>query len=263
MNLSFNRSLTRKLHSTSQQVRVMSEDWYQKNAYCLACPSPRLAQTPANSKVVDFLCERCGAGYQLKAKEGRFGPRIRDGAFASMHNAVISGHSPHLALLEYRSEDWRVRSLRLVPSHTLTVEAVEKCPPLSPSARRAGWVGCNIRLDLLAPETAVFVVREGRVESPELARAQWQRFQWLEERSVADRNWLHLVLGCIRRLGKSRFSLAEVYSFEPELAAHYPQNRNVRAKIRQQLQQLRDYGLLRFIERGCYELKSAPTADAR
>lgn len=174
MNLSFDRSLTKRLHSTSQQVRVMSEDWYRKNIYC---PSPRLAQTPANSKVVDFLCERCGASYQLKAKKDRFGPRIRDGAFASMHNAVISGNSPHLALLEFRSEDWRVRSLRLVPSHTLTVQAVEKCPPLSPLARRASWVGCNIRLDLLAPETTVFVVREGRAESPELVRAQWQRFQ--------------------------------------------------------------------------------------
>jgi len=40
------------------------------------------------------------------------------------------------------------------------------------------------------------------------------------------------------------FTTADVYSFERELEALHPDNRHVRDKIRQQLQVLRDTGLL-------------------
>jgi type II restriction enzyme len=46
--------------------------------------------------------------------------------------------------------------------------------------------------------------------------------------------------------------LADVYAFEPRLAALYPGNSHVRPKIRQQLQVLRDKGWLAFNGRGTY-----------
>jgi len=47
------------------------------------------------------------------------------------------------------------------------------------------------------------------------------------------------------------------YRFERELAALYPRNHNLRPKIRQQLQVLRDAGLLKFEGQGTYELTFA------
>ena len=44
----------------------------------------------------------------------------------------------------------------------------------------------------------------------------------------------------------------EVYAFEPRLSALCPGNNNVRPKIRQQLQVLRDQGVLEFLGRGNY-----------
>ncbi len=53
-------------------------------------------------------------------------------------------------------------------------------------------------------------------------------------------------------LGRSAFSLEDVYACEAQLAALYPGNNNVRPKIRQQLQVLRDQGYLAFEGRGRY-----------
>jgi type II restriction enzyme len=43
------------------------------------------------------------------------------------------------------------------------------------------------------------------------------------------------------------FTLEDVYKYEQELRRRYPENRNIRPKIRQQLQFLRDLGLIEFL----------------
>ena len=53
-------------------------------------------------------------------------------------------------------------------------------------------------------------------------------------------------------MGRSDFTLTDVYAHEAELAALYPGNNNVRPKIRQQLQALKDRGWLAFNGRGTY-----------
>ena len=50
------------------------------------------------------------------------------------------------------------------------------------------------------------------------------------------------------------FTTADAYIFEQELELLHPDNRNIKAKIRQQLQVLRDAGLLLHIERGVWRL---------
>jgi type II restriction enzyme len=59
---------------------------------------------------------------------------------------------------------------------------------------------------------------------------------------------------CVETLRRPEFTLEDVYSFEQDLAAIYPNNRHVRPKIRQQLQVLRDNGWLIFEGRGTYRL---------
>ena len=59
---------------------------------------------------------------------------------------------------------------------------------------------------------------------------------------------------CVEGLGRAAFTLDEVYACEAELSALYPANRNVRPKIRQQLQVLRDQGYIAFLGRGRYRL---------
>lgn len=64
------------------------------------------------------------------------------------------------------------------------------------------------------------------------------------------------VLVCVNKIWDERFTLGEMYAFERELQGRHPGSNNVRAKIRRQLQMLRDRGLLEFEGRGVYVKKT-------
>ncbi len=94
-----------------------------------------------------------------------------------------------------------------------------------------------------------------RVAAPKDAvLAQWRSTLFLREQSLDARGWLLEVLRSVEAVGRHEFTLADVYADEPRLAAAYPGNRNVRPKIRQQLQVLRDAGWLEFLGGGVYRL---------
>ncbi len=80
------------------------------------------------------------------------------------------------------------------------------------------------------------------------------RVRPLEKLKAKQRGWTLDVLTAIRSLEKDEFSLGDAYSLEGALSKLHPENRHVRDKIRQQLQVLRDRGLLRFLAPGRYRL---------
>ena len=92
------------------------------------------------------------------------------------------------------------------------------------------------------------------IEAKEGVRSRWRRFAFLHERGADARGWTADVIVCVRKLKKQTFTLTEVYRFEQDLQALHPRNLHVKDKIRQQLQVLRDHGILRFAGRGTYEL---------
>jgi type II restriction enzyme len=60
------------------------------------------------------------------------------------------------------------------------------------------------------------------------------------------------VLNVVRALNKNEFTLQDVYAFAGHLTKLHPAYRHVRDKIRQQLQVLRDLGLVEFLGGGRY-----------
>ena len=62
------------------------------------------------------------------------------------------------------------------------------------------------------------------------------------------------MLNVVQSLKKVEFELADVYAHEHTLARLHPDNRQVRDKIRQQLQVLRDLGRVEFLDRGKYRM---------
>ncbi|MBN8998536.1 MAG: hypothetical protein J0H54_03855 [Rhizobiales bacterium] len=67
--------------------------------------------------------------------------------------------------------------------------------------------------------------------------------------------WAEQTADILLRIGRLEFNLEEVYAFENELAEKHPQNKFVREKIRQKLQELRDADFLEFVTPGTYRLK--------
>jgi len=86
-------------------------------------------------------------------------------------------------------------------------------------------------------------------------RASYNRLRPLEKLQVEKRGWTLEVLQVVQSLGKLEFTLADVYAHADALAKLHPNNAHVRDKIRQQLQVLRDLGLLEFLGSGSYRLR--------
>ena len=133
--------------------------------------------------------------------------------------------------------------------------ATEKRKPLSATARRAGWVGCNIVLTNIPDVARVPIIVSGITQRPSDVRRQFRHLRPLADLNVEERGWTLDVLTVVRSLGRTQFVLDDVYAKERELGRLHPDNRHVRDKIRQQLQVLRDKGLVEFLERGNYRLR--------
>lgn len=239
--------------SRCQIARKVTEAWAVSNLYCIACESDRVTPLPTNTQAADFSCAECGAAYQLKSMRRWNERRVPDAGYDAMMRAIKNDSTPNLLLMHY-SDDWLVRSLLLVPSFFFSAAAVEKRSPLSPVARRAGWVGCNILLSEIADDGKIRVISQGIPQPPQLVRDRFRSVRPLADVDCRTRGWTLDVLRMIRRLGRRSFSLQDVYSFEDDLSAIYPNNRNIRPKIRQQLQVLRDIGLVAFEGSGRYRM---------
>ncbi|CAG0970902.1 partial Type-2 restriction enzyme DpnI, partial [Anaerolineae bacterium] len=145
-------------------------------------------------------------------------------------------------------------NLVVVPRFFLSTSCIEARSPLSATARRAGWVGCNIVLKQLPPDGKIPVVSDRRAMKPSEVRAEYARFRFMMGEKSDLRGWTADVLKIIRSLSKKEFRLEEVYGFEGELGRLHPANTHIRPKIRQQLQLLRDKGVIEFRGSGLYRL---------
>lgn len=159
--------------SRAQVGRVVLETWAEFNLYCVNCESDELERLPANTPVADFRCATCHAQYQLKGKNGRFGGTIAGAAYQPLLDAVREKRCPEFVLLEYDVRFSSVVFALAVPGNGITEARIIKRRELSASARRAGWVGCNIDVEGL-PRVAL--VRP-EVVDPADARGRWNELR--------------------------------------------------------------------------------------
>lgn len=176
-----------------------------------------------------------------------------DAGYDAMIRAIRTDKVPNLFVLQYTST-WFVKNLLLIPRVFFSESIIEKRKPLAIHARRAGWVGCNILLGRIAAEGKIAIISDGSPVPDQKVRSEFSRVRRLAEVPPPVRGWTLDVLGVIRRMGKTRFALGDLYEFESELRDSHPLNKNVRPKIRQQLQILRNLGLLEFTARGNYRI---------
>jgi type II restriction enzyme len=240
--------------SASQRARIGTEAWGAANFFCPACESPRLRSAAQGTAAIDYVCPSCESPFQLKSQSKPLGSRIVDAAYSEMKRAILEDRTPNLFVLHYDLDTWAVRSVLLVPHFAFTLSTLEKRPPLAPTARRAGWIGCNILLDKIPLHARVSVVREGSPQTPREVRTSYDRLRPLEKLQAEKRGWTLDVLQVVQSLGKMEFTLADVYAHANALAKLHPKNAHIRDKIRQQLQVLRDLGLLEFLTPGSYRL---------
>lgn len=242
--------------SPSQIARVTTECWAVNNLYCPLCDSDIVAQSQANTRAADFRCPSCDSVYELKSSRVWHTRRVPDSAYQVMIDAIANNAAPNLLVLQYSSN--LVRNVCLIPHFFLTPSAIIQRRPLSPSAKRAGWIGCSISLVHIPPDGRISLVIDGSAVDRSEVRAAARRVQPVAAIKAVDRGWTLDVLACVRRIEVTEFDTSRVYAFESELSELHPDNHNVRAKIRQQLQVLRELGFVQFLTRGRYRMVSHP-----
>ena len=251
MNLQFEYSLANSYKSNSQKIRVMSETWIAENMFCPSCGNPHIQKLVNNSPVADMQCDNCGEIFELKTKEGAIGKKITDGAYATMINRITSDTNPDLFVMSYNA-GYCITDLTVIPKFFFVPEIIEKRKPLAPTARRAGWTGCNILYSDIPIQGKIDIVRNSYIFSASKVVERYRTVTNLQTKSLESRGWLLDVLNCVNDINGAEFTLQDVYGYVDILKQKHMDNNNVEAKIRQQLQFLRDKGFIEFLERGHY-----------
>ena len=252
MNLSLYDNLAAEYKSSSQKARVITENWIASNMFCPRCGNAKLTHFENNRPVADFFCDNCNNQYELKSQNGLKLEKINDGAYATMIDRIMSAENPDFLFMSYSKKLWVISNLFLVPKHFFTPSIIDKRPPLAMTARRAGWVGCIINLTSIPSVGKIPIIENGQPHSVNEVMSSIVTAEKLYIGDIGSRGWLLDVLTCVDKINGNEFTLEEVYAFENYLVNLHPANNNVKAKIRQQLQILRDKGIIEFTARGKY-----------
>lgn len=251
MNLSFDLSVANAYKNKSQRARVLTETWVARNSYCPNCGYAPIHEFENNRPVADFWCPSCAEEFELKSKNGKFSSTIVDGAYQTMIARIKSNNNPNFFFLNHTKE-MTVSNFIVIPKHFFTPEIIIKRKPLSPNAKRAGWVGCTIDMSKISERGKIFLVNNGRVINPDLVQEKFQKTLFLRHQSIDKRGWLLEMLKCLDKISDNEFTLKDIYTFEAEFKQKYPGNHYIKEKIRQQLQILRDQGIIEFLGKGRY-----------
>lgn len=252
MNLSFNIKLAEGYQSNSQIARILTENWVLNNSYCPCCGDLPLNEFENNRPVADFYCKKCSEEFELKSKSGKLTNTITDGAYSTMIERINSDNNPNFFFLTY-SKNWSVNDFLIIPKQFFTEEIIIKRPPLARTARRAGWIGCNIDISKVAESGKVFLVKNTEIIDREVVNQFFNKTLFLRQKSSDAKGWLLDIMKCVDEIKTDIFNLDEIYRFEQKLKLKYPNNNFIKDKIRQQLQILRDKGIIEFVGRGKYK----------
>jgi len=254
MKLIFDERRVADYTSTSQRARVFTEQWVGESIFCPNCGQLNIDKYPNNQPVADFHCINCREEYELKSQQSAIGLKVADGAYRTMVERLTSSNNPNFFLLNYDLKNLAVRNFFVIPKHFFTPKIIQKRKPLAPTARRSGWIGCNILLDHIPQTGKIFFVRNGLVEPKKKVLTEWKKTLFLrDEKGISARGWLLDTMQIIDRVGKSGFTLDDMYAFESDFSRLHPDNKHVKEKIRQQLQFLRDRGYVRFLGGAKYQ----------
>lgn len=254
MNLEFNLELADNYKSNSQIARVLTEGWVKQYSFCPKCGEDSLSAFENNRPVADFYCTNCSSQFELKSKASKtVGHKIVDGAYNKMVERVQSEENPHFFFLTYDKVAMRVHNYLIIPNYYFTPDIIEKRKPLKETAKRAGWVGCNINLTKIPESGRIFIVKNAEIVKKEQVLNRWNATSFLNTVKYEKKGWLLDIMNCIDAIPKLHFSLQDMYAFVEGLQMKHPDNHFIKDKIRQQLQLLRDKGFIEFLGSGQYK----------
>lgn len=259
MNLQMDIGIAEGYKSNSQKMRVITENWVRHNLFCPYCGNANISHFENNRPAADFYCPHCHEEYELKSKSGSIARKVNDGAYETLINRINSVNNPNFFFMSYRKDNMRVKDFIMIPKYFFVPAIIEKRKPLAATARRAGWTGCNIILKEIPQEGRIYIVKDEIEQEKDRIVDKVNKTNFISQYTLDARGWILDILNCVNAIEGRCFTLKQMYQFEEMLALKYPGNHHIKDKIRQQLQVLRDKGIIEFIGGGNYRKKGQST----
>jgi len=105
----------------------------------------------------------CNEEFELKSKSGNISAIVADGAYKTMISRIQSTKNPNFFFMNYHERNLRVQNFLIIPKYFFVAGIIEKRKPLSDSARRAGWVGCNILLNKIPEAGKIYLIKDENI----------------------------------------------------------------------------------------------------
>lgn len=254
MNLNLYSSLSDGYKNNSQKIRVLTENWVNEYIYCPSC-GQNVSEYENNKPVADFYCSKCNEDYELKSKKGNsLGKIIADGAYDTMIERITGDSSPNFFFLNYEKDTHKIINFVSTPGYMFVPEMIIKRKKGIPN--RPNYFMCNIDISSIPNSGKISYIKDGKIQSKDKVLEEWNKTSFLKQSTdIKSKGWILDIVKCIEKIDKADFTLNDMYSFEKYLKLKHPENNNIEAKIRQQLQLLRDRNYLEFVGRGKYRLR--------
>ena len=249
--LKFNQNLAENYKNNSQKIRVMSEDWTDKNIFCPNCGNKIFSQKN-NKPVSDFFCKKCLENFELKSSKIKFSS-IPAGSYLKYIESIKSNKKPNYFLLNYLVNTYSVNNFFTIPKHFIIPEIIKK---RNKSLKdRKNYYLCNILFSKIPDLAKIYYIKNEEFFSKKDILKNWKKILFFKKiKKIENKGWILDILNCVESLNKKNFKLEEIYKFEKDLKFLHPKNNNIKAKIRQQLQFLRNKNIIKFIKKGEYKL---------
>src|SRR5690606_25084586 len=155
------------------------------------CGEKHLQEFTNNKPVADFYCAQCADEFELKSKQSNIiGKKIVDGAYATMIDRINSNNNPNFFFLTYDNTKWEVNNFIIIPKHYFISDIIEERKPLASTARRAGWIGCNIDLTKIPDNGRIYLVKNSQIIPKEKVRAKWESTYFLKTIKGSSKGWV-------------------------------------------------------------------------
>ena len=246
MNFVIDTNISGNYKNKSQKARVITETWLLNNFKCPFCNS-KLTQYTANNKCADYYCKKCNEDFELKTINGKFPKDKMNGAgYKATLDKINSDKSSHWILLEHNN--FTVNGLTFIPKYFFYDEMIEPRKELSETAKRHGWQGCRIALNMIPSFGKISYIKNNKEVDKKIIAYKLEKASAFKKSDLKNKNWKLEILSIVDSIPETIFSANDLYEFIPTLEKKHPDNHHIDARIRETLQQLRDEGYIKFLD---------------
>lgn len=250
MNFIMDQTLAKNYKSNSQKARVITETWVAENFKCPYCKK-KLKQYNPNNECADYYCSKCNEDFELKTKNGKFSNLINGASYKATLNKISSNRNSNWILLEHKN--FTVTNLTFIPKCFFYDSIVEAREPLKQTARRAGWQGCRLNMNMIPSFGKIKYIKDSQEIDKKIIAYHLKMANPFKNANLKDKSWKLEVLSLVDSLPENIFTLKELEKLIPTVQDKHPNNKHIDAKFRQVLQILRNEGYVLFLGDGLYQ----------